>query len=385
MDIDDLSTLVSQHFSKYNGQLRSQMIQHTLDDIGSLYHVDPYNQTLYFQVTDEISRQAQNNEDFRFGLSSIQIEPSGSQVLSQNLEIERNIINETRLVAMLNSANTNRSKLDLAYLFATNNKFDSCSTLLIEIVNQEGCVENPEAAFNLGQLYLFGQGVLQDMGVGFKLISCAAQNGYKPAFFDTGFCYYIGWGTEIDNQEAEYWLNESLFKTNNPQAAVILGGMYQEHATTIFGLDHIIELVAWAINILTTNTYQTSNLWLGQAYYVLATIMSEHKNDENTAFLHLTQSANLGNMAGQNGLGFSYYHGLGCPVDKSQAEYWWSEAAKQNCPEACFHLGLMYGQGDAVQVDLSKAKKLIEIAAKSGRIPDAESLYQQILEQGLGL
>jgi TPR repeat protein len=90
-------------------------------------------------------------------------------------------------------------------------------------------------------------------------------------------------------------------------------------------------------------------------------------------------------MAGQNGLGYYYYHGLGCILDKSLAEYWCSEAAKQNCPEACYHLGLMYGQGDGVQVDYSKARKFVGIAAKSGRIPEAESLYQQILEQGLGL
>lgn len=340
---------------------------------------------MYFQVTDEINRQAQHHiEDFRFGLGLFQPDPTGIEPFNPIVETENKQLMEKQFVEMLSSINSSISKLDLAYYWFSIGKFDQSAKILLEIINQDGCDRNPEAAFNLGQLYLFGQGVIQNMQKGFKLILCAAQNSYKPAYFDAGFCYYSGWGIDINNSQSEFWLNESLYKTNNPQAAIVLGQMFQEDTTTFFGLDSMISILAWAINKLTANTYKGSNLWLGQGYYVLAMIMSQFKSDQETSFYHFTQSADLGNSGGQNALGYAFYHGLGCISDKSKAKYWWNEAAKKNCPEACYHLGLMYLQDNLGKENLKEARRLIEIAAKSGRIPHAEGKYGSMLWYGQG-
>jgi len=375
MEINDLERLVAQNFAQYNGQLRSHMIQQTLDDIGTLYNVDPYNQNLCFQVVDEISLQAKQAEDFRFCLSFFQPDPTGINFFNPVLETESNQDMDNQFARMLGSINSLISKLDLAYYWYSIGRIAQSAKLLQEIINQDGCANNPEAAFNLGELYLFAQGVIQNMRKGFELILCAAQNSYKAAYFDTGFCYYSGWG---NNPQAEFWLNESLYKSNNPQAAIVLGGMFQENAITNFELDSIISILAWAINTLTANKYNMSDLWFGQGYYVLATIMSQFKSDEETAYYHLTQSANLDNVGGQNALGYAFYHGLGCISDKSKAKYWWNEAAQKKCPEACYHLGLMYLHDNLVDHNLAEVRKLMEIAAKSGRIPDADAILQTL-------
>jgi len=396
MEINDFSTLVAQSLASYQGELPSQTIQRTLDNIGELYQVDPYKQDLYHQVVEEIARQEQHNQDFRRGLSLFQAGPDGSQSIDQYQAVSGTSTGEAMFQNMLERSNTSRSKLDRAYFFASKQRYEECARLLVELDRESSGgggkgnsgggyfnggsfdSDNPEVAFLLGQLFLFGKGVPQDLGRGFQLICSAAQNRYMPAFFDCGFCHYQGWGTCPDSRAAEHWLNESLNKASNPQAAVILGGMWQENETTLYSLDKIIELLALAINNLMQNPYKASSSWLGQAYYVLGRIMSEHKDDHATALLHLTISAELGRMEGQNALGYAYFHGLGCPADELQAAYWWNEACTQNCPEACWHLGLMYGQGDAVEADFAKAKNLIGIAARSGRVPDAETLYKQL-------
>ena len=399
MEINDFSTLVAQSLASCQGELPSQTIQRTLDNIGELYQIDPYNQDLYFQVVEEIARQEQPNQDFRRGLGLFQAGPDGNQSIDQYQAVSGTSTGEVMFQNMLERSITSRSKLDRAYFFASKQHYEECARLLVELNHESSggggkgnsgggyydggsCDSgNPEVAFLLGQLFLFGKGVPQDLGRGFQLIHCAAKNGYIPAFFDCGFCHDQGWGTCPDSRAAEYWLNESLCKASNPQAAVILGGMWQENETTLYSLDKIIELLVLAINTLTQNPYKASPPWLGQAYYILAMIMDEHKDDHATAFLHLAKSAELGNMGGQNALGYACFHGLGCPADKLQAAYWWNEACTQNCPEACWHLGLMYGQGDTVEVDFAKAKNLIGIAARSGRVPDAETLYKQLDSQ----
>ena len=222
---------------------------------------------------------------FRRSLGLFQAGPGGFQSNDHDQIATGMTTGEAVFLGMLERSTARRAKLDRAYFFASKQMYEECARLLNELhqeirsgggrVNQDGGMGStrgcdregdnsdnydPEVAFLLGQLLLFGVGVPQDYSRGFHLTLDAAQSGYAPAFFDCGFCYYQGWGTLPDSREAEHWLNESLSKCSNPQSAIILGQMWLENETTLYSLEKIIEIIAWAINTLNQNPYKSS--WL---------------------------------------------------------------------------------------------------------------------------
>ena len=68
---------------------------------------------------------------------------------------------------------------------------------------QQGA-ENSDAVSQaaLGLHYLMGQGIEQDWTKGFVLLKLAADQGHTDAMQWLPYCYFNGWGTEKNNQEA---------------------------------------------------------------------------------------------------------------------------------------------------------------------------------------
>lgn len=61
---------------------------------------------------------------------------------------------------------------------------------------------NAEAQHQLGQLYLTGNGALQDFEEAVKWFTLAANQNYAPAQYELGLLYHIGQGVNIDNEKA---------------------------------------------------------------------------------------------------------------------------------------------------------------------------------------
>ena len=64
-----------------------------------------------------------------------------------------------------------------------------------------------EAQYNLGVMYLNGQGVLQDDKEAIKLFKLAAEQGKNKAQSNLGFMYQNGLGVLQDNTVAHMWYN----------------------------------------------------------------------------------------------------------------------------------------------------------------------------------
>lgn len=78
---------------------------------------------------------------------------------------------------------------------------------------------NVEAQYQLGQLYLTGNGTLQDFEEAVKWFTLAAEQNYAPAQYELGLLYHLGQGVNMDNEKSYMWLNLSA-ATGLEQAAL---------------------------------------------------------------------------------------------------------------------------------------------------------------------
>ena len=73
-----------------------------------------------------------------------------------------------------------------------------------------------------------------------------------------------------------------------------------------------------------------------------------------------------------------YYYGLGVPVNSSIAFEYFITASKKDLPQAHYHLGLIYKDGNGVQKDNLVASQWFKRASSLGVI-EATSMIKEIL------
>jgi TPR repeat protein len=82
------------------------------------------------------------------------------------------------------------------------------------------------AQYNLGIMYVAGQGVSRDVAEAVRWYQLAAEQGAADAQFNVGIAYRSGLGVLQDAAEAERWFRLSA-EQGMPVAQVILGDMYE--------------------------------------------------------------------------------------------------------------------------------------------------------------
>ena len=80
------------------------------------------------------------------------------------------------------------------------------------------------------------------------------------------------------------------------------------------------------------------------------------RGDYATAFLGFYRPAERGDADSQYALGFMYGNGDGIPQDHSKAEHWYRLAAEQGHADAQYDLAFMYGSGEGVPRDDAEAE-----------------------------
>lgn len=76
----------------------------------------------------------------------------------------------------------------------------------------------PEAMYNLAVHYQRGEGVAQDLTVGFDYFLQAANADFAPAMHQVALCYIDGKGVSKSTDEAKLWLQKAAQKiTSQPQ------------------------------------------------------------------------------------------------------------------------------------------------------------------------
>jgi TPR repeat protein len=97
-----------------------------------------------------------------------------------------------------------------------------------------------------------------------------------------------------------------------------------------------------------------------------------------------TKAAGSGDVTAQIGLARIYEHGVGTPVNKSEALRWYKAAGSKGNPEAQFKVGLMYGRGEGIPVDKLEATRWYQKAAEGG-LADAQYYMGYRYEHGKGI
>ena len=86
---------------------------------------------------------------------------------------------------------------------------------------------NARAQYDVGNMYLKGQGTIIDRRKALEWIDKAAKTGHLKAEFKLGLMYLQGIGTETDTAKAEKWLRKAANK-GSTAAQFYLGGMYRD-------------------------------------------------------------------------------------------------------------------------------------------------------------
>ena len=104
--------------------------------------------------------------------------------------------------------------------------------------------------------------------------------------------------------------------------------------------------------------------------------------DYAMAFCLWEPLARLGHPDAQYHLGWLYANGNGLNVDVRRAVYWWQQAANNGYLDAQFAIGLAYTTGEGLKADRTEAFKWFISAAKSGHEDSRDIVKRLVLESG---
>ena len=191
------------------------------------------------------------------------------------------------------------------------------------------------AQYDLGLMYLDGQGIPQNDAEAVRWFRLAADRGHAAAQNNLGASYLNGRGVPQNYGEATKWYRKAADQ-GHVLAQFSLGTMYAEG-------NGVPQSFAEAMK------------WFRLA-------------------------ADQGNADAQFGLGGGYYHGLGgMPKNYAEALKWFRLAADQGDIGAQSYLGVMYANGEATPQNYVNAYMWFSLAAAQGD-KDAVKKYELALQ-----
>ena len=81
---------------------------------------------------------------------------------------------------------------------------------------------NAEAQYNLGNIYIMGQGVPKNDAEAAKWFRFAADQGYAPAQYNLGVLFGSGWGVPQNYGEAAKWYRLALIKVMPTRSTILV-------------------------------------------------------------------------------------------------------------------------------------------------------------------
>ena len=282
-------------------------------------------------------------------------------------------------------------KLARRFLYGTRAEkpdFQKAMPLLLMEANRG----NGYACYDLGRMYLLGQGCKEDEEEAqrwfrdaleaFQMAeSSAEKKGYLR--YRIGKCHAYGHGAEQNHEESARWFRQAVDE-NNPFAAYSLGSQYlrgqgveqsNEEAYNLFYLaaTHEKQPNAYAQYQLgrmcqdgtgTEVSLEKSRLWYAKAYAGFLA-MEETMADDKLYY-------RLGSMS---------MTGTGTEVDLEQARYYFEKAAELGNADALYGLGKLYLKPEFPDYDPYKAVEYLERSIAKG---NAFAKYQlgKLLCQG---
>ncbi len=298
-----------------------------------------------------------------------------------------------------------------SWIYANIHNYEGVSAFLRrkdELAN-EGyirAIDSCPALFKLGECYENGDhGVWRNKQCAIYCYCRAALDGYAPAQFRLGLCYYYGDGVSEDIAKAvRLWHKASrqgysvaqlrlgfCLETNydKPNKAII---WYRRAAKqgSLQALIHLGLCYFYGIGIL-KNRSQAVKLWSKaaehddiHAWFMLGFCYEFGlgvTQDKEQAIVWYSRAAEKGHANSQYRLGVCYFQ-KGANAYMQTAVEWWRKAADNGSADAQFSLGMCYAYGIYFpEIKKSEAYEWLLLAAEQGH-EDAESILEEYEEGG---
>jgi len=192
----------------------------------------------------------------------------------------------------------------LAFQSAAASEFDEMKALA-----DQG---DADAQFYLGNVYLNGEGLQENVVEAVKWYRKAADQGYVKAQFNLAQAYFIGKGVPKNVAEAVKWYRKAA-EQGDANAQYNLALCYNNGEGVP---KNIAESVKW-----------------------------------------YRKAADQGLAEAQYSLGLMYTNGHGVPENAAESVKWFRKAAEQGYVEAQYNLGVIYGNGGGLSEDDTSAVK----------------------------
>ena len=230
---------------------------------------------------------------------------------------------------------------------------------------------NADAQVSLGQMCVYGRGLVKDEVKGVQWYRKAAEQGNAHGLELLGDAYRDGIGVEANYELALHWYRKGI-EQEHPGIQVSLGTMYQYG----FGVAQSDEqALQWYRKAADQGNADAQNI-LGNAYYNGTGVVQDHVQ----AAHWYQKAADLGNAAAQNNLGNVYYLGTGVVQDHVQAVHWYQKAADLGNANAQNNLGHVFYHGTGVVQDHVQAAHWWKMATDQGRTQTGtfvDGIYQE--------
>ncbi len=210
---------------------------------------------------------------------------------------------------------------------------------------------------------------------------------YAPMQELLGLCYYLGYGTRTDDNEAY-----RLFCLAADQGWA--GALYCKARSTELGYgtaanhDAARRMYEQAASAMETQAQSEKDLHTrGRLYYFLGCAYvyggQGVKQNVEKGLDYLNQALSMGDSSAAYSLGYFYRNGgeigyFTCQKDPSQALRCFEDAARGGIPDALYRAGMMYLNGEGTTADTQKGLIYLQLASEAG-IPEASKAVEEWL------
>lgn len=218
-------------------------------------------------------------------------------------------------------------------------------------------LDNPDAMFGLGKLYLNPEYGNHDVSKAVEHLLKAAKNGHSQAQYLLGKLFLTGEMVTKNTAYALRWLEESVAQDNS-YAQYLMG------KTLLYGNEDIPSDTRRGVELLEQSISQQNSI----AAYVLGKAYLEGKavqQDMEKAVNLLMGAAEQNNPYAGYLLGKLYYRGEVVPKDVAKTLYYLERSAGQKNEFAAYLAGKIYLTEEGVQ-DVPKAIRYLESAWEMG-------------------
>ena len=325
---------------------------------------------------------------------------------------------EAKLSCLENSLYVSTTNTSTSTINSTDNTdyTESSRHKLIKLLNKasNNKLNIPQAQLTLGQLYLEGQYVNQDIDKGLQLLNQSAENGHYESQQTLSDYYINGLYLDKNLSKAFYWCKLAAshgYKESEFQLAsyyysgvcckksykkaieymLLADEANHNEAPLQLGLYYKIKDKPDMYNSMkyfnkAINYYQSQ-----EAYFVLGSIYlnGDSKNKYNfdipqdlrVGFTHMLNAGELNYKPAYYILGDCYSNGIGTKKDSIKALEWYLKAGSLGHPKALYKAGLSFisGQG-GVEKNWIRGVHMIHQSSIQ-RNEDAENILNELLEK----